>query len=148
MKFQKEINFISNNADEVFINLLNTKKTLKHILKNHFSINKYIINFIFIDSQEITSINKKYLKHNTPTDVIIFDFSVDFGFLAGDIYICPYIVSANSVSYKTTPQKEMLRVIVHGILHLLGFRDCTKNEQKAMRIKEEEILRFFEPPNT
>ena len=101
-----------------------------------------VINYIFCDDDYLIEINKSYLNHDTLTDIITFDYS-DKGIIHGDIFISVERVSENAVAYKDTFQKELLRVMAHGLLHLLGYNDKTPQETAVMRLKEDEKIEMF-----
>ena len=94
---------------------------------------------IFVTAERILQINEKYLSHNYVTDVITFDNSVK-GIVKGDIFICLQEVFLNAQRFQTIEHIELLRVMIHGILHLCGFVDKTESERKVMRIKEDYFL--------
>lgn len=100
------------------------------------------ISFIFCSPEYHLEVNRRYLGHDYRTDVITFDYR-DHGSktLSGDIFIDPGTVTANARLYHSTAREEMLRVIIHGILHLCGYGDKTPAEQKIMRGKENDCLR-------
>ena len=83
--------------------------------------------------------NNKYLKHNYFTDIITFDYC-ESDFISGDLFISIDTVKSNSFEYKTEFLDELFRVIIHGILHLLGFNDSTAEEQIEMKSAEERSL--------
>lgn len=95
--------------------------------------------FIFCDRAHHLGINRTYLGHDWPTDVITFDYSVD-KYISGDIFIDPQTVEENARELCVAPEVEMRRVMVHGVLHLCGMNDKNAREQKAMRIKEDHYL--------
>ena len=97
------------------------------------------INYIFLDDNKILEINKKFLNHNYYTDIISFDNSDD-KFISGDIYISIDRVKENALEQKTSFNEELPRVIIHGVLHLLGFKDKSPKEKKEMREKENQAL--------
>ena len=99
------------------------------------------INVIFCSDNYILDINQKYLQHDFFTDIITFDYCEDKT-LSGDLFISVDSVRENSLFYKTDFREELLRVIVHGILHLIGYDDHTPEEQKLMRSKENYYLDF------
>jgi len=86
--------------------------------------------------------NKSYLNHNQFTDVITFDYSDDDQ-ISGDIFISVEQVKENAVLYKTNGEDELRRVMVHGVLHLMGFDDGTETERKVMREMENEALHLW-----
>lgn len=102
------------------------------------------LEFIFVTKSEIEKINRDFLNHNYPTDIITFNKSF-LDVISGEIYICTEIVKDNSVTYsKSSMLKELYRVIIHGVLHLIGFNDSSDSEKKVMRNKENELLSYLE----
>ncbi len=100
------------------------------------------INYIFCGDQYLLEINQKHLYHDTFTDIITFDYS-EGRVLSGDIFISVDRVKENAKIYNISFQHELLRVMAHGILHLTGFNDKTKEEILEMRHKEEEKIELF-----
>lgn len=98
--------------------------------------------YIFCSDEYLLNLNQKFLNHDTYTDIITFDYS-EQNILAGEIYISIERVKENAKLYKVSFKEELLRVIVHGLLHLSGYKDKTKQEQKVMRNKEIEKLNLF-----
>lgn len=97
------------------------------------------INYVFCDDAYLLEKNIKYLKHNTLTDIISFDYS--FGKkISGDIFISVERVKENATIYNTTFTDELHRVMVHGILHFCGYKDKTDLEKNEMRAKEDYYL--------
>jgi rRNA maturation RNase YbeY len=97
------------------------------------------INFIFCSDLFLLGINKQYLKHDYFTDIITFDYSEGKN-ISGEIYISIDRVTENANSLGIKIQHELSRVIIHGVLHLLGYSDHTKSEKKEMRKKEDACL--------
>jgi rRNA maturation RNase YbeY len=97
------------------------------------------ISYRFCTDEEILRVNQQYLQHDYYTDIITFDYSDD-RFIAGDIYISLDTVRSNAVQYGTVFMEELYRVIVHGLLHLCGFKDKTPSEAKKMRQAENEAV--------
>lgn len=98
------------------------------------------INYIFCSDEHLLSLNQKFLNHNTLTDIITFNNSTQKGVLEADIYISVPRVQENAQKFKVEFQDEMNRVMIHGILHLLGFKDKKTSEKALMRKKEEACL--------
>lgn len=117
------------------------KKWVKTIVKEH---KKELgdINYILCSDSYLIEINKKFLNHDYFTDIITFNYNFD-EFIEGDIFISIDTVNFNSKKYKTNPQEELLRVIIHGILHLLGFNDKSKEEKLKMRDLENWALKLY-----
>ena len=97
------------------------------------------INVIFCSDNYILDVNMKYLQHDYFTDIITFDYCED-DVLSGDLFISIDSVKDNALFYGTVFPDELNRVIVHGILHLIGYDDHTDSEQKTMRSKENYYL--------
>lgn len=97
------------------------------------------ISIIFCDDNYLLEMNLKYLSHNTLTDVITFDYS-EGNSISGDIFISIERVRENAVIFSKHPEEEIHRVMVHGILHLCGYKDKTKKDSALMRQKEETYL--------
>ncbi len=139
----REIYFFAQSAEnkidkeEVWI------KFLKNTLLNTYNKDEFLLNFIFLSREEIAEMNQKYLRHNYATDVITFDFSDDFGVFGGDVFICPDVIEQNAQSYGVSYKTEMLRVLCHGMLHLLGFDDKTEEPAKEIRIQEDKCIEAF-----
>ena len=92
-----------------------------------------------VPREMIIEINTKYLEHHYPTDIITFDY-VENKVVHGEIYICDEEVRDNANDFKVPYKNEMMRVIIHGLLHLLGFNDSTEEEKTLMRKIEEKYL--------
>lgn len=97
------------------------------------------INIIFCSDNYILDVNMKYLQHDYFTDIITFDYC-EGNVLSGDLFISVDSVRENSVFFKTEFTDELNRVIVHGLLHLIGYDDHTPEDQKVMREKENYYL--------
>lgn len=98
------------------------------------------LQYFFIDDESQRQINSEFLEHDYNTDVITFDNSNEKS-VSGDIYIAIETVKRNSVSYKTSFRQEYLRVMIHGLLHLMGYNDETEREIIKMRAREDYYLR-------
>jgi len=100
------------------------------------------INYIFCDDSYLLKINEEYLKHDTLTDIISFDYSIGKE-LHGDIFISIERVRENAVDYRVEFTEELNRVMAHGILHYCGYNDKNKEDELVMRLKEEEKMSMF-----
>lgn len=95
------------------------------------------INYIFCSDDYLYTLNVNYLRHQTLTDIITFDLREDSVAINGEIYISVDRVKDNSITLGTDFAEELNRVMVHGILHLLGYRDKKPEEKRSMREKED-----------
>jgi len=98
------------------------------------------INFIFCKDSYLHQINVAYLKHDTFTDIITFDNSEDNSIIEGDIYISIERIKENAEKFKVGFDDELHRVIIHGVLHLIGYSDKTSHLKQEMRKKEDAYL--------
>lgn len=97
------------------------------------------ISFIFCSDSYLLNVNKKYLEHDYFTDIITFDY-VEGLVISGDIFISVDRVNENSVEFETTVTDELNRILIHGILHLLGYKDKQKKDKLLMTEKEDFYL--------
>lgn len=97
------------------------------------------VNIIFCSDNYILDINQKYLQHDYFTDIITFDYC-EGKTLSGDLFISVDTVRENAIFYGTEFDDELNRVIVHGLLHLIGYDDHSEGDQKTMRSKEDYYL--------
>jgi len=100
------------------------------------------ISIIFTSNTQLRLINREYLNHNYYTDVITFDYS-DGSSISGDVFISIDQVKINSKNYNTEPGDELRRVMIHGLNHLLGYKDGTEEEKIRMRQMENEALHLW-----
>jgi rRNA maturation RNase YbeY len=100
------------------------------------------ISYIFCDDEYLLKINREYLKHDTLTDIISFDYG-EGNFLHGDIFISVERVQENAIEYNVSFLEELKRVMAHGVLHYCGYTDKSESDEKLMRQKEEEKIKMF-----
>jgi rRNA maturation RNase YbeY len=100
------------------------------------------VDYIFCSDPYLLEMNKKYLDHDTFTDIITFDYS-EGKRIGGDVFISIDRVRENTKTYQTVFQEELLRVMAHGLLHLLGYQDKSEPDKADMRAKEDEKIRMF-----
>ena len=98
------------------------------------------IQFIFCGDDYLMEVNKKYLNRNTLTDIIAFSNSNNPSIISGDIFISVERVHENAHTWPSDFEEELSRMLVHGILHLLGYNDHTPDEKRQMRAKEDYYL--------
>lgn len=100
------------------------------------------INYIFCSDARILEVNNLHLQHDYFTDIITFDYTEE-NMLSGDIYIGIDTVASNAEMLGQSFEKELNRVIIHGVLHLCGFPDKTPETEKVMHEKEDEALSIY-----
>ena len=126
---------------------------VKYTLKNKTLIRNWIndtiiaegyqldeLTFILSSDEYLLAINQQYLNHDTYTDVITFDNSEELKTITGDIFISLERIQENAKEYKGTVLNELCRVMIHGTLHLLGYKDKGKAAKTLMTQKEDQYL--------
>ena len=98
------------------------------------------LQYVFCSDEYLYELNVRYLNHKTYTDIITFDLSDHAGFVSGELYISLDRILENSKENCQTFENELNRVIIHGVLHLLGFKDKTLSESEEMRLHEQKCL--------
>jgi len=98
------------------------------------------LNYIFCSDAYLLQINQQYLNHDTYTDIITFDNSETEKVITGDIFISIERIRENAAKYNITEADELHRVIIHGALHLLGYKDKTAVTKQKMTEKEDFYL--------
>lgn len=136
------IYFFSEEVEFSLRKKLNRKRWLKKIASNEgFFIKE--LNYVFCSDEYLYQMNRVYLKHETYTDIITFDNSEKENDIAGDIFISIDRVQENAKTLTQEVETEMNRVLVHGLLHLMGYKDKTQEEVALMRSKEEDSIKLY-----
>ncbi len=129
----------------------NTNFTLKKKLKRKKWLQNAIekentktgeINYIFCSDKQLLEINNKHLQHDFYTDIITFDYREN-NTISGDIFISVDRVKENAEINNEDFENELNRVLIHGILHIIGYKDKTKKDSELMRKKENEYINTF-----
>tara|TARA_R110001583_G_scaffold15522_4_gene63910 strand:- start:137 stop:553 length:417 start_codon:yes stop_codon:yes gene_type:complete len=97
------------------------------------------INYIFCDDAYLLKLNIEFLEHDTLTDIISFDYTLG-KLISGDIFISVERVKENAQKFSQSFENELNRVIIHGILHYIGFKDKLDKDKREMRVEEEKCL--------
>lgn len=122
------------------------KKAISHWLASIISKEQkklLAISYIFCTDEYLHQINVQYLQHNTYTDIITFDNADETNEIEADIFISIDRVKDNAQTYKVSFENELLRVIAHGVLHLIGYNDKNKEQAAIMRQKENEAIALY-----
>ena len=123
------------------------KKKIHSLVKeisNELKFSLINLEINFISSENIHQLNKTHLNHDYTTDIITFDYSDDFVQLDGEIFISVDDAETNSKKFKVNLKEELARLVIHGILHLLGFDDQSINDKKNMKRMENKLLSSYE----
>ena len=125
---------------------LKNRRKIKSLIKDIIEEENKImgdINYVFCTDNYLLEINSKYLNHNTLTDIITFNFCENKK-ISGDILISLDRIKENSSIFDQSFNKELYRVMIHGILHLIGYSDKSSKEKERMRKKEDYyLINFF-----
>lgn len=138
---------ISFSNDNIVFNL-KRKSDLKTWIKSTVEREKHLLgslNYIFTSDESLLKINIEYLNHNTYTDIITFNYNENKK-VSGDIFISIDRVKENAEKFEVSFEEELRRVMIHGVLHLCGYKDKTKADSDLMRKKENASLRLFKSP--
>lgn len=100
------------------------------------------LEYYFVSTEQLFVLNKTYLNHSTDTDIITFNYGTSLTVIA-EVYLCHANISANALKLGQTIENETLRVVIHGLLHCIGFNDSTNKEKKNMRLEEDKWLKKF-----
>lgn len=135
------IQFISQDVSFQIKQKRKIKKWLTDLINSH---QKRVgeISIVFSNNDYVLEVNKHFLAHDFYTDIITFNYNED-DFISGDLIISIDMVRENAEKFKETFERELHRVVVHGILHLLGLNDKTKMEEATMRIAENDALKML-----
>lgn len=135
------VQFFSEDVDFELVNSESAGDWLRRVIAME---NKPLksLSIVFCSDEYLYRLNSEYLQHNTYTDVITFPYS-EGEEVEGDIFISVDRVRENALAFQSTFEVELFRVMVHGVLHLCGYRDKEEGEQKTMREKENEYLRLL-----
>lgn len=134
-----QIDFFTQDVSFKFHTPAKTRLWIKNVigLENRDLVH---INYIFCSDAYLLELNKQYLKHRTLTDIITFDSSEEDGQIEGDIFISIERVRSNAVELGTSFDDELHRVLIHGVLHLIGYADKSPKDKSRMRKKEDTYL--------
>lgn len=133
------INYFSQKPRFKLKNPVKTSTWIRRVIKNEGKSLRSL-NYVFCTDEYLREMNIQFLKHKTYTDIITFNYNPSKMEIEGEIYISVDRVRENAETFQTDFPTELNRVIIHGVLHLLGFNDKTKAEKTAMREKEDACL--------
>jgi probable rRNA maturation factor len=130
--FSEDIDFKLANEQEVLDLILN-------LIKQE-GLAAGVINYIFCKDDYLLDLNQRFLERDTLTDVIAFDYSEEDGEVSGDVFISIERSRENATQFEQTEIHEVLRVIIHGVLHLCGYDDKTNEQKLQMTTREDYYL--------
>lgn len=137
--------FSSENTSFVLKNQLKIKRWIKEVVKRE---DKRLgdLGYVFCDDEYLLKVNIEYLNHDTYTDIITFDY-VEGNVISGDMMISVDRVGENATKFEVPFERELRRVVIHGVLHLLGNGDKTTKEAARMRELENAALALYDEMN-
>lgn len=130
--FSEDIDFKLANEQEVLDLILN-------LIKQE-GLAAGVINYIFCKDDYLLDLNQRFLERDTLTDVIAFDYSEEDAEVSGDVFISIERARENAIQFEQTEIHEVLRVIIHGVLHLCGYDDKTNEQKSQMTTREDYYL--------
>jgi len=134
IKFNYETNFLLKKEMEI-------QRWLENCIASYgFKVDE--LNYIFCDDDYLLKLNIEFLNHDTLTDIISFDYSMGKK-IGGDIFISVERVVENAKKFSQTIDNEMNRLLIHGVLHFMGFKDKSDTEKELMRLEEDRCLDNF-----
>ena len=134
---------VFNNFDKIAINDLSVEKLAKKILSEKSLNDKAVISIIFCDNKTLNNFKIKYFDEDVFTDIVTFKIE-DKPFLEAELYISTEMAIENAKEFKVSLDNEIIRLISHGILHLIGYDDSNNSSSKKMFSVQEEIVEKFE----
>ena len=132
-----KVNSIDKSLNKIFFH------RLVSLLKKeyHFNIELLLINFV--SSEYLLSINKKFLGHNYPTDIITFNYSKKKLLFDAELYISLQDAEKNAKTYAVSLEQELMRLVIHGILHLLGYDDKIPLKKSVTKTMEDKLVNEY-----
>ena len=134
---------VFNSFEKIAINDLSVEKLAREILSEKSLNNKAVISIIFCDNKTLNNFKIKYFDEDVFTDIVTFKIE-DKPFLEAELYISTEMAIENAKEFKVSLDNEIIRLISHGILHLIGYDDRNNSLSKKMFSVQEEIVEKFE----
>ncbi len=135
----KQINFFCEDVKLTIKNKTQIKNWIFQVIKQ-YNCRPQTINYIFCSDDYLREVNKQYLDHDYYTDIITFDQAETEGDVAGDLYISIDRIQDNANELAVSFEQELHRVLIHGVLHLIGYDDLTDEGETEMRQLEDQAL--------
>ena len=129
------------------INTAFVRSLTRHLLDESLGLAQYELSIHFISATSMARMNQQYLQHEGSTDVITFDYREGYEtadktlHLTGEIFISVHDAATQAIEFNKTFQEEVVRYIVHGVLHLRGYDDLTTSKRNVMKKEENRLLR-------
>ena len=127
-------------------NVALVERWIEQVAKNHDRV-LGPLTYVFCNDEKIIEVNREFLQHDYYTDIITFDYSRS-RMVSGDMFISLDTVASNAVMVGCDYERELMRVVVHGVLHLCGINDKGPGEREIMEAHEDEALRLLDSINS
>lgn len=134
------------NVDMPSFNVALVERWIEQVAKNHDRV-LGPLTYVFCNDEKIIEVNREFLQHDYYTDIITFDYSRS-RMVSGDMFISLDTVASNAAMVGCDYEREMMRVVVHGVLHLCGINDKGPGEREIMEAHEDEALRLLDSINS
>ncbi len=128
-------------------NIVVDKRILHNLIQDLKNSEKFTIESLqinILNSEYVLELNRKYLNHDYKTDIITFNYSGSHDNLEGEIFISFQDALGNAMKFNVNLDTELLRLIIHGILHMIGFDDMNEDDKKLMKNKENRLVGTFQ----
>jgi rRNA maturation RNase YbeY len=132
-----DIEFTQEHPSFLFLDSSLYQVKAERLLRAEGFLKNFLLSVVFMSDDDLLVINKQHLDHDFYTDIITFPIEEDDDNLEAEIYISIDRVKDNAMEFETSFSNELLRVYLHGILHLVGYGDKTAEDKKVMRSKEQ-----------
>tara|TARA_Y100001970_G_scaffold165341_1_gene202085 strand:+ start:22898 stop:23326 length:429 start_codon:yes stop_codon:yes gene_type:complete len=132
--------------DFIKINKAKLKRLICNLVEEN-GCNVERVEYNFIGADRMAEINKEFLDHDYPTDIITFDYTAD-KLISAEIFISIDVLKENAAKNNQSVENEVIRLVFHGVLHCLGYKDKTKADKEIMRQKEDESINMFHVKQT
>lgn len=113
------------------------------LIQNHEQRTFDVVEAVFVDEDRILKLNRDYLNHNYVTDIITFPYHENDSEPEGTLFCCLPRIKAQAFEYDSTYETELTRVVIHGLLHLIGYDDQTEQQQSEMRKLEDKYINLY-----
>lgn len=134
------------NVDMPSFNVALVERWIEQVAKNHDRV-LGPLTYVFCNDEKIIEVNREFLQHDYYTDIITFDYSRS-RMVSGDMFISLDTVASNAAMVGCDYGRELMRVVVHGVLHLCGINDKGPGEREIMEAHEDEALRLLDSINS
>ena len=141
-RVRRQLVTVRNRQRSGAVNVRQLRRIIITLLVDHLGVTEFHLNICLVSALEMARLNEKYLRHKGPTDVLAFDYrdAARPGPLFGEIFVCVEEACAQARRFRTTWQSEVVRYVIHGLLHLCGYDDRHSRQRQKMKRAENRLL--------